>query len=118
MGTLSKRLKECRLTSGMTQKALAKRCNMAQATIAEIESGRNQGSTRIAAIAKALGVNALWLAEGKGEKYPGKTPIDQVVLDRFIYTYSTSSKASQEFLLDAIKTVETLETSISKDKTA
>lgn len=39
---------------------------MSNTTIAELESGRNSGSSRIAYIAEALGVNPLWLTDGIG----------------------------------------------------
>ena len=41
---------------------------MGQSTIAELENGRNKGSSHIAKIAKALNVSALWLTDGSGER--------------------------------------------------
>lgn len=39
---------------------------MSAPTISELETGKSAGSTKLAAIASALGVNALWLETGKG----------------------------------------------------
>lgn len=58
----------------MTQIDLARKAGVSQTTISDIERGRNHGSTEITAIAAALGVNALWLADGKGPQYPGDAP--------------------------------------------
>ena len=58
----------------MSQGALAKLAGCGQSTIASIERGRNQGSTILPRVAEILGVNALWLAEGRGPKQPGSLP--------------------------------------------
>lgn len=63
------RLKEIRKEKKLSQGQLAKLCGLAQSTIADLERNRNTGSSKIAVIAKTLGVNALWLSEGKGNKY-------------------------------------------------
>lgn len=53
----------------MTQQRLAEVSKVAQTTIASIENGRNQGSTKIPKLAACLGVEALWLAEGEGPRH-------------------------------------------------
>lgn len=58
----------------MSQGALAKLAGCGQSTIASIERGRNQGSTILPRVAEILGVNALWLAEGRGPKQPDSLP--------------------------------------------
>jgi phage repressor protein C with HTH and peptisase S24 domain len=62
------RVRKTRQERGYTQAELAQKIGVRQSTIGNIESGRNQGSTMVAQLAAALGVNALWLAEGKGPK--------------------------------------------------
>lgn len=71
MDTLAKRLKQARKESGMSQDELASKCGMTRGGIGHLETGRRDGTTNIAQIAYALGVNALWLIDGKGPKYPG-----------------------------------------------
>lgn len=71
MTTFSERLKEARNATGMSQAQLAKKIGISQATIGDIERGRNQGSTYLLDIAKALSVNPTWLETGKGRKEAG-----------------------------------------------
>jgi len=54
----------------MTQKELAKKVGLAQASLSELETGESQGTTMIASFAAALGVSALWLETGKGAAAP------------------------------------------------
>lgn len=76
MDTLAKRLTARRDELGLTQEDLAIKAKVSQGTIGHLESGRNASSRKLPQIAHTLGVNALWLSEGKGPKYPG-TLIDQ-----------------------------------------
>lgn len=62
------RIKLIRSEKKLSQAALARLCGLAQSTIADLERNRNTGSAKIATIAKVLGVSALWLSEGKGDK--------------------------------------------------
>lgn len=71
MKTLSERLKEARVEAKLSQGALGKLAQCGQSTIASIERGRNQGSTLIPRLAEVLGISALWLAEGRGQKRAG-----------------------------------------------
>jgi len=56
----------------MSQAALAKLSGVSQATIADIERGRNAGSGKIVDIARALKCSPDWLANGKGQMRPSK----------------------------------------------
>lgn len=80
MSTLSTRLIEAREESGMTQAQLAKAAGVKnQSTIGMIESGERKSSAYIPAIAFVLGVESLWLSEGRGPKsnnMPGSSPPD------------------------------------------
>lgn len=58
----------------MTQKQLASASGLSQTTISDIERGRNDSSADIVPLARALGVNAEWLADGRGPRYPGEQP--------------------------------------------
>lgn len=65
------RIKLVRKEMGLSQGAIAKIAGVSQTTIADLERGRNDGSAKIAKIAKALNVNALWLSDGTGKKEIG-----------------------------------------------
>lgn len=68
METLASRLKSARDEAGLSQEELAAKVGMTRGGIGHLETGRRDGSTHLPKIADALGVNALWLAEGKGPK--------------------------------------------------
>jgi transcriptional regulator with XRE-family HTH domain len=77
VSTLRERLIEARSAAKLSQAELAKRVQCGQTTIASIENGRNQGSKVLPRVAVILGVEVLWLAEGRGPKYrDGNTPPD------------------------------------------
>lgn len=87
MSTLATRLREARKGKKMSQEALAKRLGADHGSlIGNVESGRNQSFSKIVQAAEILGVNALWLAEGKGPKFPTTettaTQFDQLIDDR------------------------------------
>lgn len=76
MKTLAERLiwarsqKSLRDGNDFTQVDLAKRAGVSQGAIGHLESGRTSTSRSITSIAKALEVDPVWLAEGKGEPFP------------------------------------------------
>lgn len=65
--SIGSRIKEARRAAKLTQKELAKKVGMAQASLSELETGESQGTTLIASFAAALGVSALWLETGRGQ---------------------------------------------------
>lgn len=69
--TLAARIKDARVTLGLTQAELAKRARLSQQMIGKLESGKTLETSRIVAIAKALGVSPEWLATGTGAKARG-----------------------------------------------
>lgn len=64
-----KRLRLARKESGFTQEAAALKTGIRQSTISTAER-EGAGSAETPVYAEAYGVNALWLANGKGEKKP------------------------------------------------
>ncbi|MDN4036783.1 XRE family transcriptional regulator [Massilia sp. YIM B02443] len=64
--SIGSRIREARRAAKLTQKALAQKVGMGQASLSELETGESQGTTMVASFAAALGVNALWLETGKG----------------------------------------------------
>lgn len=67
MSTFGERLKEARKEMNLSQGSLAKLVGVKQPTISELESD-GKGSIYTPMLAKILGVNPVWLAEGKGNK--------------------------------------------------
>lgn len=64
--TFGSRLKLARKESGLTQKELASKAGIKQATVSELENDKYQGSAFAPQLAAALGVNALWLSSERG----------------------------------------------------
>ena len=63
--TLGERLALARSEAGLTQEQLASRVGTRQQTITDIETGRQQSTTKIGSLAHALRVRALWLETGQ-----------------------------------------------------
>lgn len=74
MKTLSERLTAARTEKGLSQQDLAKRAEVAQSTIAGLETGTRSSARRITSIADALGVSVRWLADGIGPREPLTVP--------------------------------------------
>lgn len=66
METLAERLEWARNEIGLSQQQLADKSKVAQSTIGGLETGARLSARRITTIASVLGVNSLWLAEGRG----------------------------------------------------
>lgn len=112
MRTFAERLKATREEKDpkLSQKRLAELSGVSQSTIANIESGRNRGSTAILALAEALGVRAEWLLDEEGPKtgpeegrdaegyksVPAEMPAG---LKKIVAAYKTAGPAKQEALL-------------------
>lgn len=71
--TLASRLRQTRLSLGISQKELATRSGVTQQMISKLERGEAAGSVDLVAIAGALQVTAEWLFSGAGAA-PGETP--------------------------------------------
>ncbi len=65
MNTFGDRLLAARKAKGFTQKELASKANVSQATISDIERGRNSSSAEALPLAKALGISVESLMTGK-----------------------------------------------------
>lgn len=67
MKTLAERLTWARTEAKITQQELARGAGVAQSTIASWESGARATGRKITVIAAYLGVDPIWLLDGKGE---------------------------------------------------
>lgn len=70
LATFGDRLRDARREAKLTQQALSKRAGLSQSVISEIETGEYATSGQTAQLAAACGVRPLWLAEGRGPRYP------------------------------------------------
>jgi transcriptional regulator with XRE-family HTH domain len=68
MKTLGQRLKEARKAVGLTQPEVARKVGLSQPQLSELENDHYKSSSLVPALADLYGVDALWLAEGKGRK--------------------------------------------------
>nr|DAU29462.1 MAG TPA: helix-turn-helix domain protein [Caudoviricetes sp.] len=67
---MKERIKQARLSVGLSQKALADKIGISDAALSKIESGANNPAKQtVIAIANALGVSLYWLETGEGEMY-------------------------------------------------
>ncbi|WP_444914658.1 helix-turn-helix domain-containing protein [Microbulbifer sp. TRSA007] len=66
MTDLKDRLKEARKHAGKTQKQVVEAVGISQPSYSDLERGKSYGTRYTTQIAEYLGVNALWLATGKG----------------------------------------------------
>lgn len=80
MKTLAERLIWARNRKGLSQASLAKLSGVTQSTIGNLESGLRKSARRLANIATALDVDALWLSEGRGPANASR-PSPQLVDD-------------------------------------
>jgi transcriptional regulator with XRE-family HTH domain len=78
MASVGDRVKERRKDLGLKQGELARRVGISQATLSELENNPTTKTKEVAKLAAVLGVDALWLADGTGEKIPdGTAPVIQ-----------------------------------------
>lgn len=70
MSSIGQRIKSEREAQGISRTDLSKKTGIGYSTLAELENGRMQSSTRLHVIADALGVLASYLETGKEPKRP------------------------------------------------
>lgn len=73
MRGIGKRLREARVSAGLTQAQLAERAKLTQSAIAEIEAGRSRNSAKIIELSRALNVRADWLQTGESPSAPANS---------------------------------------------
>jgi transcriptional regulator with XRE-family HTH domain len=76
MASIGDRVKKVRKEQGMRQGELARRVGISQATLSQLESNGSRSTSYVAKFAAVLGVSALWLAEGKGERQKGVLTVE------------------------------------------
>lgn len=74
MASVGERIKQRRKELKISQADLARRVGISQATLSQLESNGSHSTREIARLAAALGVTALWLADGKGSEHDSHAP--------------------------------------------
>lgn len=72
LSTFAHRCRWARAQRGLTPEALANQAGISVSVIWNTECGRNKSIRKIAAVARALAVDPLWLAEGVGNPSPAQ----------------------------------------------
>lgn len=75
------RIRQERDARGMSRAELSRRADIKYPTLAGIENGDQANSTRLHAIASALGVTVTWLETGKGQKEARPEPSQPLRID-------------------------------------
>lgn len=113
----------------MTQEELSKRSGLKQSSISDLEVGKSQGTTYLATLAAALGVNPMWLETGRGPREAGQTARDQEepgILDlkaetvaelRLLGVYRLANEREREAIDNLIKRVERAVNERARDQT-
>lgn len=88
MDSVGTRVRSEREAQGIDRKELARRTGIGYSTLAELERGGMQTSTKLRVIADALGVSLAWLETGKGPKVsgPAALPPDDLYTDVIGYS--------------------------------
>lgn len=76
MTNLADRLKIARAHAGLSQAGLAAKAGVKQPVISQLETGKSAGSSFVVSIAKACGIRAEWLADGRGGMLPETSGFD------------------------------------------
>ena len=98
MEHIGDRIRVARLNLGLSQAELAKRANVSQGTIGQLESGRNQSSGKIVELAAALNVSPEWLLYGKNPPSVAQKPENIEASDSYITSEQSSIALKKEFL--------------------
>jgi transcriptional regulator with XRE-family HTH domain len=77
MASIGDRVKQVRLERGMRQGELARRVGISQATLSQLESNGSHSTAYVAKLAAVLGVSALWLSDGKGDRQNGLLTVEE-----------------------------------------
>lgn len=96
MNTLGSRLCYVRELRGLNQEELAKLAGVTQAAVSNLENRDSKSSSATPQLARALGIDAYWLATGEGAMDLGETlsPDEQRLMD----DYRSADPAAKESL--------------------
>lgn len=96
MSTIGSRVRAEREAQGIPRSVLATKTGIGYSTLAELERGGMQTSTKLRVIADALGVSLKWLETGKGAKSPTSAALDPQWDDVTAYSQAVGLGAGAE----------------------
>ena len=105
MMSIGERVRLARKAKHISQLKLRELTGIGQSTLSELETGKNEQTIYVASLATALGVSAIWLAEGKGPMI-ARPPTVVAELDNAILLltlYRQSSESGRSLILDAAR---------------
>ncbi len=83
METIGSRVRKEREAQNINRSDFAKKTGIGYSTIAELERGGMQTTTKLRLIADALGVSLRWLETGKGEKIEATTATKSIATEKY-----------------------------------
>lgn len=98
MEHIGDRIRIARLNLELSQSALAKRANVSQGTIGQLESGRNQSSAKIVELASALNVSPEWLLYGENPPSVFQKPENIETSESYITSEISAVALKKKFL--------------------
>ncbi len=98
MENIGDRIRKRRLELELSQLALARRANVSQGTIAQLENGRNHGTGKIYEISIALNVSPEWLLYGKNPPSSSVKSSNLIGNDLFVTSSISTIGLKKEFI--------------------
>ena len=99
MKTVHERIKEIRLSLGISQREFSKRIFITQSFYGDIELGKKKTNDRIIhLISTQININKDWLVTGKGDMFSGPPP--DIRRDRLIDIYNQLPVWLQDCLIE------------------
>ena len=98
MENIGDRIRKRRLELELSQLALARRANVSQGTIAQLENGRNHGTGKIYEISIALNVSPEWLLYGKNPPSSSVKSSNLIGNDLFVTSSISTIGLKKEYI--------------------
>jgi transcriptional regulator with XRE-family HTH domain len=107
MTTFAERIKIEMDRKGFTQEKFAEKAGVSQALIHKLVSGKALESRKISQLASALGVNADWLATGRGNKSitPANDPTHDKIMRILMITKDAIDVSGREFSQEKLERI-------------
>ncbi|HHW4672989.1 MAG TPA: helix-turn-helix domain-containing protein [Xylella fastidiosa subsp. pauca] len=96
METIGSRVRKEREAQNINRSDFAKKTGIGYSTIAELERGGMQTTTKLRLIADALGVSLRWLETGKGEKIEATTATRSIAIEKISQHYIRAEHLNAE----------------------
>lgn len=106
---IGERVRQARKEKRMSQGELAAKVGIKQPTLSELENGDSGSSSYLPSIASILGVSALWLQTGKGQRESNAEQKDDAVellkISELVALYVQATDSGRELILSTANNV-------------